>query len=392
MLLLLAERFFLKIKMMKILISGGAGFIGSRLAAHLARLENDVVVMDNLSAQIHGGMPIYYPDELTTPGVRFIRGDVTSREDWESALDDVDAVYHLAAETGTAQSMYKISHYNFVNTCGTALLFDVLARRTSKPRKVILASSRSVYGEGAYRCNSCEAIVYPEPRSVETLKRHEWDPVCSCCSSVVVPVHTPENAKVSPASIYAATKYAQEDIVRIGSEALGIDSVIFRFQNVYGEGQSLNNPYTGILSIFSTRIRRGLSLPIFEDGHESRDFVHVSDVVAALSLALEKNVPNGSVYNVGSGVPTSVLDLADMLVKKLRGSVQPHVTGEFRVGDIRHCYADLTRIQHDLGFSPKISLDRGLDRFCDWVNGQPLPEDGLDRANKELRERGLMSV
>lgn len=376
---------------MKVLITGGAGFIGSTLARHLHASNHEVVVLDNLSAQIHGPLPSAYPEGLAQ--IQFIRGDVCKLDDWLTALKGVDAVVHLAAETGTAQSMYQIAHYNRVNSQGTALLFEALTRNKGQVRRVVLGSSRSVYGEGAYRC-SCEAtrnhLIYPEPRSIKDLNAQHWEPRCPACGASASAVATPESAKIQPASIYAATKYAQEDLVRIGCEALDLKAVILRFQNVYGEGQSLNNPYTGILSIFSTRIRRRLSLPIFEDGVESRDFVHVSDVAQALQLALEADVASGSVYNVGAGQPTSVMELATSLVHKFQGSVLPHVTGEFRVGDIRHCYADISRIGADLGFQPKVSLDDGLSRFSAWVGTQPLPEDRLDSANLELRERGLM--
>jgi dTDP-L-rhamnose 4-epimerase len=233
-------------------------------------------------------------------------------------------------------------------------------------------------------------LIYPSSRSVDQLKQQQWEPDCPYCGSALQRAATPENALTSPVSIYAATKCAQENIVRIACEAMGIDSIIMRFQNVYGEGQSLRNPYTGILSIFSTRIRRGLSLPIFEDGKESRDFIHVSDIVRALAMMLDKDVPKASVYNVGSGRPTTVMELAEALVEKLGGRVRPHVSGEFRLGDIRHCFADLTRIRAELGFEPSVSLDVGLSQFVQWVDGQPLPQDGLDRANNELRERGLM--
>ncbi|MGZ3769084.1 MAG: SDR family NAD(P)-dependent oxidoreductase [Bdellovibrio sp.] len=378
--------------MKKILITGGAGFIGSRLAKALTNNGYEVVVMDNLSAQIHGAFPTSFPEGLSG-SVTFLRGDVSKLEDWERALVGVDAVAHLAAETGTAQSMYQISHYNKINSQGTALLFEALSRNKGQVKRIVLASSRSIYGEGAYSCDCNKARgshIYPQTRTIDDLQKKQWEPRCPYCHKPAMPVATPEDARISPASIYAATKYAQEDLVRIGCSAIGISSVILRFQNVYGEGQSLNNPYTGILSIFSTRIRRNLSLPIFEDGKESRDFVHVSDVVNALTKALIADVPNGSVYNVGSGKPSSVIEVANLLVAKFKGKTAPHITGEFRIGDIRHCYADLTLIKKDLDFQTQVSLSDGLDRFANWVQSESLPEDGLDKANQELRARGLM--
>lgn len=376
---------------MKVLITGGAGFIGSTLAGLLTQSGHEVSILDNLSAQIHGRLPTHYPTSLNA--VEFIRGDVTRLDDWLQALKDQDAVVHLAAETGTAQSMYQIAHYNAVNSQGTALLFEALSRDKGQVKKVVLGSSRSVYGEGAYSCACAPSHgrpVYPPPRTLADLQAQFWEPRCPFCGQAALIAPTPENAQVRPASIYAATKYAQEDLVRIGCEALDLTSVILRFQNVYGEGQSLNNPYTGILSIFSTRIRRGLSLPIFEDGKESRDFIHVSDVARALQCALEDEVRTGSIFNVGSGQPTSVLELANLLVEKFSGTIAPHVTGEFRIGDIRHCYADMRQIQQTLGFVPQVGLDEGLSRFAAWVESEPLPEDKLDQANRELRARGLM--
>lgn len=376
---------------MKVLVTGGAGFIGSTLAGLLARSGHEVRVLDNLSAQIHGPLPTHYPASLSD--TEFIRGDVTRLDDWLRALAGMDAVVHLAAETGTAQSMYQIAHYNAVNSQGTALLFEALSRDKGQVKRVVLGSSRSVYGEGAYACDcapSHDGLVYPPARTLADLQAQFWEPRCPLCGQAARIAPTPESALVRPASIYAATKYAQEDLVRIGCEALGLESVILRFQNVYGEGQSLNNPYTGILSIFSTRIRRGLSLPIFEDGRESRDFVHVSDVAAALQRALEAEVGSGSIFNVGAGIPTSVMELATLLVEKFKGTVAPHVTGEFRVGDIRHCYADTRQIEQSLGFVPQVTLDEGLSRFAAWVLSEPLPEDKLDQANQELRARGLM--
>lgn len=379
---------------MKILITGGAGFIGSWLGESLLVAGHDVVVLDNLSGQIHGQNDVGDDYPLPVEGIRFIRGDVTKIEDWHKALDRVDVVIHLAAETGTAQSMYQIAHYNSVNSQGTALLFEAIADGDYPVKKVVLGSSRSVYGEGSYLCD-CElaisTVFTPHPRTAEALVAGAWEPVCPFCGNPAHVTATSENAKIHPASIYAATKYAQEDIVRIGCDALGISSVILRLQNVYGERQSLNNPYTGILSIFSTRIRHGLDLPVFEDGLESRDFVHVSDVVQALELAIFSDVPNGRVFNVGSGTATSVLDLTRALINKFGSDVEPRITAEYRLGDIRHCYADLTRVANELDYNTSVSLDGGLDRFVNWVMSQPLPGDKLDEANDELRQRGLMA-
>lgn len=376
---------------MNILITGGLGFIGTNLALSLSNTnQHKIRIFDNLSAQIHGVIPVIDNRVIDMGNLEIVRGDVSDRSALAAAMDGMDALVHLAAETGTAQSMYQIAHYNNINSQATAQLLDVLANAPHSIKKIVLASSRSIYGEGAYNCK-VHGFVYPDARSAVQLKSHQWDPVCPQCGGEIFAVPTPEAARPSPASIYAATKYAQEDLIRIAGNSLGIGTAILRFQNVYGAGQSLNNPYTGILSIFSTRIRRGMSLPIFEDGQESRDFVHVSDVVQAIELALQTDAANGGTFNVGAGEPTSVLEIANMLVDAFGGKVRPEVTGQYRLGDIRHCYADLTHIRSKLKFEPKMSLTSGMEEFASWVLSQPLPEDGLDKANEELKKRKMMS-
>ena len=376
---------------MKVLISGGAGFIGYHLSNRLRTCNASLRILDNLSPQIHGELPDNL-DWLIHPQIEYIRGSVVDRDTWKRALDGVDVVVHLAAETGTGQSMYQIAHYNEVNSQGTALLLDIIAQgEASQVKRLVLASSRSVYGEGAYVCPSCGLDpVYPDSRSLEALAAHRWEYECPACVQELAPRPTREDDRVRPASIYAATKYAQEDLVQIACKALGIGYVIFRFQNVYGEGQSLNNPYTGILSIFSTRVRRGLILPLFEDGKESRDFVHVEDVAEAVTLGVSAKQYANAVFNVGSGEASSVQAVADQLSLALGVQPNTQVTHQYRLGDIRHCYADLTRIGDALGFKPGVSLSDGMKRFAGWVMAQPLPEDKLDKANEELKARKLM--
>jgi dTDP-L-rhamnose 4-epimerase len=381
----------------KVLITGGLGFIGLALARALVRRGLMVRLLDNLSPQIHG---VDSPPELGAllekHRVEVVRGDVCQRRDWVSALRDVASVVHLAAETGTGQSMYRIGDYTRTNVLGTALLLDVLANDRHGVTKLVLASSRSVYGEGAYHCVHC-GLVYPPMRSPGTLQANQWEPPCPVCSGPIDPVATPESARTSPASVYAATKLAQEDLVRISANALGIPFLIFRLQNVYGEGQSLNNPYTGILSIFSKRIRQRKELVLFEDGRESRDFVHVSDVAEAMALGLTSAGGDGLTLNVGSGAQVSVETIAHSLKQQFKGSNVPVViSGQYRLGDIRHNYADISAIGQLLAFSPKVPLEEGIARFARWVKTQPIvqngAEDGLDRANRELIERGLMKA
>ena len=380
----------------KVLITGGLGFIGLALARTLVRRGMSVRLLDNLSPQIHGvnSQPDLGP-LLKKQQVEVVLGDVCKRRDWILALRDVAAVVHLAAETGTGQSMYRIGDYTRTNVLGTAMLLDVLANDRHDVTKLVLASSRSVYGEGAYNCAHC-GLVFPPMRSLASLQAGEWEPSCPICSAPIQPVATPETCKTSPASVYAATKLAQEDLVRIAANAQGIPFLIYRLQNVYGEGQSLNNPYTGILSIFSNRIRQGKEIVLFEDGHESRDFVHVSDVAEAMTLGLTSDGGDGLTMNVGSGQQTSVETIARCLKKQFKDSSAPLISGQYRLGDIRHNYADITAIGRLLGFVPRVSLEEGIARFVAWVKTQDAvqngAEDGLDRANRELIERGLMKA
>ncbi len=374
---------------MKVLISGGLGFIGLNTAIELEKHGYSLILLDNLNPQIHGQIPVLNASVLSSPRVSVIRGDITDPAVLGPTLRDVDAVIHLAAETGTAQSMYQIAHYNRINSQGTAALLDLLANQPHKITKVVLASSRAIYGEGAYLCKPC-GIVFPESRSAEALRAHQWELKCPNCGGDTQPIATPETSQLRPASVYAATKLAQEHLVRITCNALGISHVILRFQNVYGEGQSLKNPYTGILSIFSTRIRKGLDVPIFEDGLESRDFVHVSDAAKAIRLSVESRKAHGETLNVGSGKPTSVLDVAGVLAKALGLPAKVTITKQFRLGDVRHCYADLTLASRALGFQPSVTLEEGINRFAGWVRSQPAFPDGLDQANELLKKRKMM--
>ena len=380
--------------MSSVLITGGAGFIGRCLAGQLSLGGHSVRILDPLTPQIHGNLP-HGLDWLYSENIDFRRGSVGDRHALEEAIQGVDQVVHLAAETGTGQSMYDVARYNEVNSQGTAVLLDVIASMRDRcVSRVVLASSRSVYGEGAYVCPACgdaAGRLYPRARPAVQLAARQWEPLCPFCSGALSAVPTKEDDPLRPASIYAATKCAQEDLVRVACEALGIGYAILRLQNVYGEGQSLKNPYTGILSIFSTRIRLGLDLPIFEDGLESRDFVHVDDVVRAIRACLVSASSVNQVVNVGSGVGTTVIDVARRLVASLGSAVPVRVTSEYRLGDIRHNVADTTRLSNLLSGDPRIELTEGLDRFARWVLTQPLPEDRLERANAELRERNLMA-
>ena len=372
---------------MKVLVTGGAGFIGSWLVASLLRDGHGVTIVDNLSPQIHGALPQPDVDWLRNDhGVEFIRADVRDQVAMDKALAGADAVVHLAAETGTGQSMYQIAHYYDVNQQSTAALFEAIATRHKQVKRVVLASSRSVYGEGAYRLG--DDIVVPGTRDVRRLQAGHFDPTGPRGEKLTL-VATPEHVTPTPASVYAATKLANETLGRVVAEAYGLNVVALRFQNVYGERQSLRNPYTGILSIFSNRMRQGLPINIFEDGQESRDFVHVSDIVRAVRRGLDADLPHFTIANVGAGQATSVLEVAQTLRRLIGSTSELTISGDFRAGDIRHCYADLTRARSLLGFEPEVSLDDGLGRFVQWVLTQPVLEDQSSKALSELSRLGL---
>ena len=372
-----------------VLITGGAGFIGSNLALKLIEKGYQVTVLDNLSPQIHGDnstetSPLYLSIK---DKVKFIHGTVTSKSDWEEALKDQDAIVHYAAETGTGQSMYEVEKYVDVNINGTALMLNLLVNGSYNVKKVIVASSRSIYGEGKYISKELGAV-YPTQRESIHMDQGDFE-VKYPNSSALTLVGTDEESKIHPSSVYGITKQNQEQMVLTVCPTVGIAGVAFRYQNVYGPGQSLKNPYTGILSIFSTQIKNGNNINIFEDGLESRDFVYIDDVVDATILGLEKEEANNQVFNVGTGVAKNVLTVANELVKNYGIDVSINVSGNYRLGDIRHNYADLTKINKLLGFSPKVSFEAGLKSFAEWVNTQEVQEDKYQKSIDEMKAKGL---
>lgn len=373
----------------KILITGGAGFIGSNLALRLVSEGCDVTVLDNLSPQIHGSDPV-----STSPlyisiqdKVNFIKGDVRSYDDWVKAIAENEVIVHLAAETGTGQSMYQIDHYTKSNIGGTALMLDIITNTTNKVKKVVVASSRAIYGEGKYLSDEL-GIIYPVQRKSQDMDKGNFEVTCPGSSSLKL-MATDEDSKIHPTSIYGITKQTQEQMVLVACAAKGISAIAFRYQNVYGPGQSLSNPYTGILSIFSTQIKNGLPINIFEDGMESRDFVFIDDVVSATILGIEHDNAGINVFNVGHGVATTVLEVAQTLMKNYDREVPLTVTGNYRIGDIRHNYADLSKIKNELGFQPEISFAAGIQQFCNWVNGQQLQQSQYDSSLDEMKQKGL---
>lgn len=376
--------------MEKVLVTGGAGFIGSNVALKLIAKGYSVVVLDSLSEQIHGSNP-----DQTSPlylsikdKVDFIKGDVCKREDWLKALDGVDYVIHLAAETGTGQSMYEIEKYVGTNIGGTALLLDILANTKHHVKRVVVAESRAIYGEGKYVCPSC-GIVYPLERKDEDMSKGDFECKCPKCGGSVKLVGTTEDNNILPSSVYGITKQVQGQLVHLVCKSIGVESVSFRYQNVYGPGQSLSNPYTGILSIFSTRIKNGNGLNIFEDGKETRDFVFIDDVADATILGMEVPAANGHVFNVGTGVATDVLTVAHTLCDKYGIQVPITVSGNYRLGDIRHNFADITLAKQILGFNPKWNFSDGIEQFVKWVNQQEVQEDNYEASIEEMKKKGL---
>ena len=373
-----------------ILITGGAGFIGSRLALMLVANGHHVKVIDNLNPQIHGQAPqSSFLFRSIKDKVEFFCGSVTNRDDIMQVLKGIDTVVHLAAETGTGQSMYAIRHYSDVNIGGTALLLDLIANEQFPIRKIVVASSRAVYGEGKYCCAQ-HGFVFPTSRSTKDMEQGDFDVHCPQCVIPAQLVPTDEDTPLRPTSVYGITKLTQEQMVLTVGKALGISVLAFRYQNVYGPGQSLSNPYTGIISIFSTRILNGSGINIFEDGKESRDFVFIDDVVAVTAKGIEHEAALIDAFNVGSGVATNVLTIASTLQQLLGETVSIEVSGQFRLGDIRHNVADLTKVRAVLGYKPTISIEEGLRRFATWIKGEKTQMDRYEQSLSELSEKGLL--
>ena len=375
----------------KILITGGAGFIGSHLVNALYQ-NFSVVVLDNLNAQIHGEEGNSFTYKSIEGKCQFIKGDVRNKKDWEQALNlGVETIIHLAAETGTGQSMYESSRYVEANCMSTALLTDILNSKKYPIKKVILASSRAVYGEGKY-LNKGGSIIYPDLRNEIDMQNGIFECLDIKDQSELVPLPTDELSRINPLSVYGLTKYFQENILQNVCYTLGVNYIALRFQNVYGPGQSLSNPYTGIISIFANRIKQGKPIFIFEDGLESRDFVYILDVIQSIKSALINESISTGIYNVGSGIQTSVIDVANSLARLINPSIEISITGQFRKGDIRHNFAELTNIQKSLSYHSEYSFDAGLGHFVDWAKSQELELDNYEKSLLELSERGILTL
>lgn len=369
----------------KILITGGAGFIGRNLLSALSKNEWDIFVLDSLISQIHPNRRWNAP-----PNMQFIQGDICNKNTVRKCLRDTNYIVHLAAETGVGQSAYEIARYVRSNELGTAILLEEASKIRHNLKGVVLASSRAVYGEGKYKCMNC-GIFSPSSRSLSDIQSGKWDIYCPRCNKPAHFLPSTEDQFVNPASIYSITKYNQEQLLRQFSESFNIPAITLRFQNVYGPGQSLGNPYTGIITIFSARILSGNPIHIYEDGNEKRDFIFIKDAVESIILSLKKGFTKKyDIYNVGSGLGTRVIDMANLLVKMFGKQVPVIITGKYRIGDIRHSWANINKIRKDLGFNPQFSLEEGLRRFVSWVRKQALPVDRFEFAERELKKKNLL--
>lgn len=372
-----------------ILVTGGAGFIGSHLVDALVDLGGKVRVLDALDPQVHGEgarEPVLIADHVASGRVEFMRGDVADREAVDAALDGVDVVFHQAAAVGVGQSMYRIADYVLANTVGAAVLLEAMVARKEQIRRAVVASSMSIYGEGSYRCSE-HGQVAPPLRNAEQLSQGEYEMRCPRCHREVEPLPTPESKALQPTSVYAVTKRDHEELFLAVGAAYGIPTVALRYFNVYGPRQSLNNPYTGVAAIFASRLLNGRPPLIFEDGRQSRDFVHVSDIVRANLSAMETESGVGSMYNVGTGRSLNLLDMVSALRSHL-GGPEPEIVARFRQGDIRHCFADVTRARDELGFEANMRFEDGIDDLVGWASDQK-PTDRVEEARTELEAAGL---
>ncbi|WP_026190096.1 NAD-dependent epimerase/dehydratase family protein [Halomicrobium katesii] len=367
-----------------VLVTGGAGFVGSHLVDRLVEQGYEVIVLDNFSEQVHSGEPDYL-----NPDAEYVRGDIRERDVISDLLRRVDMVSHQASAVGISQSMYEIERYVDTNTLATARLFDVIVNEDVDLKKFVVASSMSLYGEGLYRCQDCNDTVSPDSRSPEQMEARDWEQRCPDCGAVIEPIGTPETMKQSPNSVYAITKQDQEQLALSIGETYDIPVVALRYFNVYGSRQSLDNPYTGVCSIFSNRIQNDNPPIVYEDGKQSRDFVHVSDVARANQLALERDEADGLPINVGSDSATTILEIAEMLLELHGKSSLDLVVGEeFRHGDIRHCTADISRAKETLDFEPQVDFYDGLAETVAWASDQET-EDRFEEMQNELKEKGL---
>lgn len=371
-----------------ILVIGGAGFIGSHLVDDLLNFNHKITVYDVLEPQVHGNLT--EPPKYLAKNIRFIKNDIRNREVLEEALKDIEVVFHLAAMVGVGQSMYEIAKYYDVNVTGTAQLLDLLINKQNDVKKLIVASSMSTYGEGRYICGKCNKV-NPKLRESTQLKNGDWELNCPNCGEKINPLPTDEDKAQDCTSIYALTKKEQEKMCLLIGETYGINTTALRLFNVYGSRQALSNPYTGVCAIFSSNLLCGNPPIIYEDGNQNRDFIHVKDVCQAFRLSMEKEEAKNEVFNVGTGNPVSIKQVAEILARYINPKIAPIINNKFRPGDIRHCFADISKITSKLGFKPKYTFAEGMRELIEWVKLQEgKVVDKAHLAKKELEEKGLL--
>jgi dTDP-L-rhamnose 4-epimerase len=371
----------------RVLITGGAGFVGSHIVDELLDAGYEVTVYDALVDQVHDELPKYLSDD-----VKFIQADIRDDDALHNALRQTDILSHQAAAVGVSQSMYEIEEYVDINTLGTAKLLDIVVNDDEVTLdKMVIASSMSLYGEGQYYCEDCDSIKNPGLRPKNQLQNAEWQMKCPDCGMELEHIPTPESKPAQPTSVYAITKKDQEELCLSVGRAYDIPTVALRYFNIYGSRQSLENPYTGVCAIFSSRIKNGNPPLIFEDGNQVRDFIHVSDIARANKLAIEREDANMEAINIGTGTPTSINEVADALIELYgqESDLKPEIAGEFRAGDIRHAYADTTKAEHLLGFEADVEFRNGLQELVQWARAQD-SMDLFDSAYEELEEKGLV--
>jgi dTDP-L-rhamnose 4-epimerase len=370
---------------LNILVTGGAGFIASHLVDALVERGHNVRILDSLVEQVHGGKV----PEFLNAKAEFIHADVCDADAVSKALDGIEVVYHQAAEVGVGQSMYEIVKYVKTNDLGTAVLLEEMVKRPKQFKKLVVASSMSIYGEGAYRCEACNENVNPFLRPSEQLEAHEWEFSCETCGSQLKTIGTSETKPLFPTSVYAVSKQDQEQYCLAVGRAYKIPTVAFRYFNVYGPRQALSNPYTGICAIFSSRLMNDQAPTIFEDGEQTRDFVNVKDIVRANLLAIDTDGGDYNSFNIGTGRATSVKEIANLLASGLGKDIQSDIVGKYREGDIRHCVADISKARKMLGYEPSVTLEDGLAELLAWLATQEA-EDKVEGATAELTSRSLV--
>jgi dTDP-L-rhamnose 4-epimerase len=367
-----------------VLVTGGAGFIGSHLVDALLERGERVRVLDNLDELAHAdGRPAHLSEHA-----ELVVGDLRDRATVDAALEGVDRVFHLGGVVGNGESMVKVRRAVDHNAGGTATLLEAVVARRERIRRLVAASSMVVYGEGSYRCPE-HGRFHPPLRPPEQLRRRDWEPRCPECGAPAEPAPTSEDAPLRPTSVYGISKRAQEELVLVLGRAYGLESVALRYLNVYGPRQALGNPYTGVAAIFAARVLNGRRPLVFEDGRQIRDLVHVSDVVRATLAAMDERAAPGHAINIATGRRVRILALAGRIAAALGSDLEPELTGEYRAGDIRHCFADVSRARELLGFEASVSLEQGLPGLADWVARHAVRERG-DEAVADLRARGLV--